>query len=207
MSKKKKIYENLVSILRTGDVFMNDTKGFLPDSIDTFQKSTDNHSGLIIKNDRLGEISTSEAIGRGVTRRSLRHYILNKKKKYRSISFYRLNSRYTKKKYYEDVIELQTILHEGQTGYDFMNLLFFQLVRFAWYNIFGKKIWIGGGEKKGEKRFICGEWVAYCINKATNLFDKWWQDAPVDVEKSGYFVKIAEIKFNKNGDIASFYKK
>lgn len=202
---KSIIYSKLCRVLISGDVFMNDTKGFLPDSIDMFQKTTDNHAGMILNNHRFYELSSSEAIGRGVTRRSFRHYVFNEKKKYRSISFYRLKTKRSNLKKLGSTLELETILKENITGYDFLNLLFFQVVRLGWYNIFGKKIWIGGGKEKGEKRFICGEWVAYIINKSTGLFPRWWQDAPVDIEKSKDFELIAKIDYNKDGSVKDFH--
>ena len=63
----------------------------------------------------------------------------------------------------------------GHAGYDFMNLLIHQPIKFLWKKLTGKTIWLGRKNKKAEGRFICSERTAFIMNKFFCNEPKWWE--------------------------------
>ena len=79
-----------------------------------------------------------------------------------------------------DIIDF-VLEYTGHTPYEYINLFFYQPIRYIAKKIFNKEIWIGRSKSKSNKKFICGEWVAFIYNKFLKLFDNWNEVAPVDI--------------------------
>lgn len=178
---------NNLSDIITGDIVLVSSSGFLPKAIQWFQGNKYNHAGMLIW--LWGELFVCESVAKGI--------VLTKWN-----DFYKKKNKYIFLRYIGYMGEdrqrsLASFMLSkcGNVGYDFVNLLFYQPIKYFWEKIFGKKIWIGTNQDKGKKRFMCGEWCAYCYNYLDELFkEDWHMLAPVDLYRSGYF-EHHEIEF------------
>lgn len=73
--------------------------------------------------------------------------------------------------------------YQGYTGYDYISLLFFQLI----YQTLG--IWIGKTKDKAIKKLYCSEYVALIFK---DLFPNWWVVTPKDLYKSSHFLTVVQ---------------
>ena len=147
-------------------------KGFIPKIIQKVTKCKYNHAGLLLVINRITYVV--EATEKGIVLTLLSHYTSQPDK-------YDLLILKPKIKPINNITDIA--LSKLGTPYEFKNLIFHQLAKY----IFGK--WIGKKKDKADKKFICGEFVAWCWWKATNtsLFYNWYKIAPVDIYKCDKF--------------------
>jgi len=165
--------------MKTGDILLVDTEGFIASKIDEFQGNDFNHAGMFVE--LYGKMYVFEAIKTGVAFTLWSDYL--DRAKYEDINFLILEPRYD---YFADIRDIQLmhlLLPLTQKPYGFVNLLFFQAIKY----ITGGRLWLGRSRERSTKRFICGKLVAYIYRRLTGLFPNWHIMAPVDLFKSQHF--------------------
>ena len=172
--------------LQTGDVILVDTEGFVASTIDEVQGNDWNHAGFVINIS--GKTFIFEAIPSGVAFTPLDDYI--KRMEDEDINILHLRHKYVNWKTVDDIKLLHFLLPLTKAFYGYDNLIIYQLVKYITKKLFGKEIWIGKGEKKSTKRFICGKLVAYIFHHNFGIFKEWWKVAPVDIYKDKDFERI-----------------
>lgn len=171
MNKKIKIEE-----IKTGDNLLVSTNSWLGRTIQKFQKCKWNHAGKFIVISNVAYVC--EAKNRGICLTPFVNYTNNKTK-------YQLLIQKPKKIFSEEEIQrMQFFMLSkcGNVGYEYVNLLLYQPIKFL------TGIWIGSKtDKKGDRRYICGEWVARIDNIIRGWFEKWEDLAPVELFKSEHY--------------------
>ena len=165
--------------IETGDNLLVSSKGILPEAIQWFEDCEFNHSAFFLWLN--GILYVIEADKHGIALTKFEDYIESDKglmilKPKKNID----------DKMKSDIINF-VLEYTGHTPYEFINLLFYQPVRYIWKKLFGKEIWIGRSKSKSGKKFICGEWVAFIYNYFLGLFSDWNKAAPVDIYEDGHF--------------------
>ncbi len=168
--------------IQTGMILLEDSHGFLGDTIDVFQGNRFNHAGFFYRSPS-GKLFVVEAVKTGVGFNSFeKHYA----EKYEAGKI-DLLCLIPKKDYWHNVPKkelLDFLLEHTTDRYEVENLLLWQSVRFLWKWITGKEKWIG---KKKKDAYICGQWVAKIYNEFTKLFENWNIVAPVDIYNKPFF--------------------
>lgn len=168
--------------IETGDCLLVSSKGILPDAIQWFENCKWNHAAFFLWLNDILYVIESDIHGIALTK--FDDYIKGDKGLLICKPKTQLNEQ-TK----SDMINF-TLEYTGHTPYDFINLLFFQPIRYITKFLFNKEIWIGRGKSKANRRFICGEWIAYIYNHFfINWFKNWNQISPADI--------FYDINFNK----------
>lgn len=176
--------------LQTGDIILISSEGFVPEIIQRFQGNKWNHAGIIIKIE--SDCYISEATENGVIFSPLSKYFSNTDHYDIRVLRYRKDLNYNRKK-----IITRLALTSTNRGYDFLNLVFHQVIKFTTKAIFGKPLWIGAkNDRAGAKRFVCGEWVGYLYFYILGLFEDWRMIAPVKLAKSPYFYIVLSLEKN-----------
>lgn len=83
--------------------------------------------------------------------------------------------------YLKKTLAKRLMRYQGYTGYDYISLLFFQLV----YQI--TKIWIGKTKGKALKKLYCSEYAALVYEE---IFPEWWLTTPRDIYTSSEFETV-----------------
>jgi len=165
--RNKSIQCNITEI-NTGDILLVSGRKWLARAIQFFEKNKWNHAAVFIW--LYDELFVCESDKRGISLTKFSDYISGK-----------AGLMYCSPKIKDDKlhpVRLASVMLPkcGHVPYDFVNLLFYQPIRF----MFGK--WIGRKQSKSDKRFICGEWCAYVYNKLDyKYFPNWNKIAPVDI--------------------------
>lgn len=176
--------------IETGDCLLVSSKSILAEAIQWFENCKWNHAGFFIWiNDILYII---EADVHGIALTKFQDYIDGDKgllicKPKNPISDQ------TKSEMINFVVE-----YTGHTPYGFINLLVYQPIRYLCKKIFGKELWIGG-KSKSDRRFICGEWVAFIYNHFFGWFINWNKVAPVDIYNETEYFNHYEYKRELKG--------
>lgn len=177
--------------MRTGDIILVHSEGFLPDIIQRFQKLEGkdgwelNHAGIYIN--VLSHSYISEMVACGCVSTPWSEY--EKKIKEGSVTVLRGKPKdIIRFQETEAIIDL-AICSAGRVKYEKKNLCIEQPVRILSEFLTGNEWWIGAKkEKKAEKRQICGEYAAFHYFKLRNYFkDDWFKFAPIDLFNSGLF--------------------
>ena len=176
--------------IETGDNLLVSSEGFLPEAIQWFENCKWNHSAFFLWINNV--LYVIESDGHGIALTKFQDYING----YKGLLVLK------PKLPIDDKIKSEIIdyvlEYTGHTPYDFLNLLFFQPIRYITKFLFSKEIWIGRSKRKANKRFICGEWVAYIYNHFFGWFINWNQVAPVDIyinkEYFDHYEYIRELK-------------
>jgi hypothetical protein len=167
--------------LKTGDMVLVSSKGWLSKLIQWFQGNKWNHAGIVINS--FGENYVCEATEKGIVFTRINHYL--DKPDYYDLKIKRGGLSIPE----EQLMNL--CLDNTDVGYDFVNLFIHQPIKFISKWIFGNKIWIGAkNNKRAKRRFICGEWVAYCYNETIGLFGDWKSIAPVKLDNHAQFKTV-----------------
>jgi len=166
--------------MKTGDILLVDTEGFIPSKIDKFQGNDYNHAGLVVC--IFGKTYIFEAINVGMAFTDLEDYI--KRAKTEDVNLLILRPKDGFNVTQCDIMNF--ILPLTQKPYGYVNLLFYQLVKY----LSKGKIWLGRRKLKSDKSFICGKLVAYIYNHFTGQFKEWHKVAPVDLFDSHDFKHI-----------------
>ena len=177
--------------IETGDNLLVSSEGFLPEAIQWFENCKWNHSAFFLWiNDILYVI---EADKHGIALTKFQDYIDSDKGLLILKPKNPINDE-IKSEIINFVLE-----YTGHTPYDFINLLFYQPIRYITRFLFGKEIWIGRGKSKANRRFICGEWVAYVYNNIFGWFNNWNEIAPEDIyNNKEYFDHYEYVRGLKN---------
>jgi hypothetical protein len=167
-------------------------KGFLPKAIQFFQRNRYNHTGVFVW--LYEKLYVCEAAQRGIVLTPFkRHYYNNLNKKYDFVvKRVDLESNTREKR-----IDIAKYMLDrcGNVPYDFINLLFYQSIKFASYWILKKPIWVGGDTEKADKRFICGEWNCHIYHKFFGMFpDKWHKMSPSELFNDPRLNEIITLK-------------
>lgn len=160
-----KIYKEHI---KTGDCLLVSSYSWLAKQIQKFQDCKWNHAGMFIW---IGDVLyICESYVRGICLTPFSDYENSKKQ---------LMVLRPTFKYDTEILENLMLSKCGHVPYDFVNLIIHQSIKY----ITGKRIWIGKREQKADKRFICGEWCAYCYHMTTekNLFPEWNKIAPEEL--------------------------
>ena len=168
---------------KTSDILLVSSKGFLPDAIQEFQGNKYNHAGLILEIENVFYVC--EALKYGIALTNINDYLENKSKQLLILRSEIEPTNETKSKMINFCLP-----YCGNAPYEYINLLFYQPIKYIAKKLFGKEIWIGRSKAKSNKRFICGEWVAYVYNEFTFDFENWNKVAPVDLYNSKKFKHI-----------------
>lgn len=185
MTAKMKIkIQILPNEIKPGDVILVNSNSFVGNAIEDFQGNEFHHAGIIVK--AYGIYWVVEAVETGVGFTLLTDYLKSYERKEKDLLILRLKEDDFEIKIPEEML-MRFILPKTKTGYDYVNLLIYQPVKFIWKKLTGKEIWIGRKRIKSHIRFICGEWVAYLYNEFYGYFPKWHKVAPVDLYNSEKF--------------------
>lgn len=176
---KKIKYQSLEkSTLKTGDILLLKSQTFLGRLIRWFENSNYNHAGILIKIDE--QIYISEADRYGIALTKFEDY----EEKYGEIYILERNIKINKKQ--EKQLKEFILDRTGHYPYDFVSLIFRFPIRYIIEKLTGRKIWLQS--KNFDKKFTCGEWVAYVIYSIFK--DKWaenfWQISPADIYLTSY---------------------
>ena len=169
-----------ISDVWNGDIILVSTlEGFLQGEIQKFQKNPYNHAGKLIwiRN----KLYISEAVKTGIALTEISYYTSQPDK-------YKLLILRPKESFTEEEIDMMfgfMIPKTGHVRYEFLNLLVYQPIKFLTFGL----VWFGAKtDKKADKRYICGEWVARIDNVVRGYFDVIWHKvAPVDLYNSEYY--------------------
>lgn len=180
---KNELKSKKYHFIKDGDILLCSNNTFISKAIRYFQKNKYSHAGLFIYiNNRL---FVAEATKRGITLTNYYEYLNNKNYNIKIIKYKNKNSDKLKQELnYELYFDL--IMNNLSKPYDYISLLFYEPIRFIFKKWIGKK-------NKGNNKFMCGEFVAYVYNKLYNIFDNWYEIAPVDIEKNENFEEIKVI--------------
>mgnify|MGYP005841109325 CR=1 FL=1 len=174
---KQELKSKKYQIIKDGDILLCSNNTFISKAIRFFQKNKYSHAGLFIYiNDRL---FVAEATKRGITLTNYYEYLNKKNNNIKIIKYKDID-----KLNYELYFDL--IMNNLSKPYDYISLLFYEPIRFIFKKWIGKK-------NKGDEKFMCGEFVAYIYYKLFNLFDNWYEIAPVDIEKNDNFQDVIEV--------------
>lgn len=165
--------------IETGDNLLVSSKGILPEAIQWFEDCKWNHSAFFLWLNDILYVIEADKHGIALTKwedytKSDKGLLILKPKK-------PIDDK-TKSDMIDFVLE-----YTGHTPYEYINLLFYQPIRYIAKKLFDKEIWIGRSKSKSNKKFICGEWVAYIYNHFFGWFSKWNQIAPVDIYDDSNF--------------------
>lgn len=175
---------NLAEI-KTGDVLLVSSKSWLARQIQKFQKKVSpeggkwNHAAIFHR--LYDELCVIEADKPGVVITPFKDYIESNRELL-----------ILKPKWYIDGSELGKFMlpYCGKTRYGKFNLIIAQSVRILTLG----RIWLGPS-KEQKKYFICGEWVAYCLNSTNSvIFPEWNRVAPCDIYDHPSFEHIYFVK-------------
>jgi len=159
--------------IETGDNLLVSSKGFLPEAIQWFEDCDWNHSAFFIwLNDILYLI---EADKHGIALTKWDDYVKSDK----GLLILKPRKKIDDK-IKSDMIDF-VLEYTGHTPYGFVNLLFYQPIRYITKYLFNKEIWIGRSESKSGKRFICGQWTVFIYDTFFGWFPNWNKLAPVDI--------------------------
>jgi len=161
-------------------ILLVDSDTFVANTIHKFQGNRWNHAGMLVE--AYGERYVVEAIETGIGFTPFSEYAEAYRKQQKDLMLLELNTEL-------DVSEaelMKFILPYTRTGYEYSNLIGHQAIKFITKKIFGKALWLGRRKRKGDKKFICGEWCAFVINYYVNLFPEWHKIAPSDLFDSIY---------------------
>ena len=160
-----------IDSIKTGDLLVVQTNSWLANAIQWFQglknKQFGKYNHAMVAWWVYGELFVTEAIGTGVVATRFETYMQNSR--YKSIMLLRPN-------YDVDGVSIGKYMLSflGRTRYDFIDLVFYQSVRFL------TSKWLGGN--KDDKRFICGEWSAHVANSCkTDVIPNETEVAPLDL--------------------------
>jgi hypothetical protein len=159
-------YRIPISEIKTGDNLLVSSSSFLAKAIQFFQRNRWNHSAMCWW--AYDELFVIEADSNGIAITKMQDYLNSNK-----------SLMILKPKFNIDGSELGKFMLPkcGKIKYDKFNLLVDQPVRFVTGGV-----WIGKKGNNATKRFICGEWVAYCYNYFNKeIFKNWYEIAPVDI--------------------------
>lgn len=168
--------KQLDTIIQTGDNLLVSTDSFLGHAIQDFQRCKWNHAGkfLVIN----GIIYVCEADKRGICLTDFNDYVNNKKYSLLVqkpvIPFNPIE---------KDHIMQFALPRCGHKRYEYLNLFVYQPIKFL------TGIWLGAKTaRKGDRAYICGEWVARIDNVVRGYFPKWEKLAPVDLFNSELYI-------------------
>ena len=162
--------------IKAGDVMLiGSNEGFIPEVIRYFTKCKYNHAGIVVE--YLGELYMLEAQERGFhPSKQLDDWIKEKKDRKDSVLFIRPKKIFFIKDVYAN---LQGMVG---AGYEFANLVFFQLIKAIFGVYFGTK---------DSKRVICSEAVAYAYPE---LFEEPFSTTPEEIYENPDFTEV--LKFD-----------
>jgi len=155
-----------INDIKTGDILMVATDGWIGRAIRKVTKAEWSHAGLFIW--IWGELFVIEAEKHGIqlTKFSDKKYN-NGNSKGRKLLYLRSNDELISEK----EIAMIMLPYVGSRDYDYKGLID-QLI----YQYTGK--WIGRKEK-GDNKFYCSEFVAFIYNKINKkYYPKWWEISP-----------------------------
>ena len=175
--------------IETGDNLLVSSKGIVPEAIQWFQTCKFNHSAFFIWLNNI--LYVIEADKHGIALTKFKDYIESDKGLLILKPKVKIDDK-TKSDMIDFVLE-----YTGHTPYEYINLLFYQPVRYIWKKLFGKEIWIGRSESKSHKKFICGEWVSFIYNVFMGWFTNWNEVAPVDIYFDRNFNQYVYIRNQK----------
>lgn len=168
-----------LSDFKTGDIILFHTKlkwhnpmSWLSALIRMFTKCRYNHVGIVVEN--WGVPFLNEAIETGIISIPLKDRLNG-----REMRIIRQITPIVPEK--EFAVKANDRL--GRTGYDFSGLLWFQLI----YQLTGH--WLGHTGEAAKSRMYCAEYVAFMYPE---VFERWWQIAPVDIHNSKEFSTLFE---------------
>lgn len=166
--------------LKTGDILLVDTEGFIPSKIDVFQGNDFNHAGFIVC--IYGKTYVFEAIDSGMAFTPFEDYQERLgKEDIRLLILRPLNDVWE----YVPIEDLMNFILPLTKGfYAYFNLIFYQAVKYVWKYLFRKELWIGRSQKKviDKGSYICGQLVARIYNYFFGWYSKEWHKiAPVDL--------------------------
>ena len=167
--------------LKTGDIILVDTEGFIPSKIDKFQGNDWNHALMIIN--VYGETYAFEAIDSGIAFRPFSYYT-DRLKSGEDIRLLRIRHKEDiwKDIKTEDLMKFCLPLTVGFYAYG--NLTYKQMIKYIWKKLFGKEKWVGGTAEEviAKGNYICGQLVMRVHNHFFGMWEGIWvQSAPVDI--------------------------
>ena len=162
-------------------ILLVDSDTFLANAIHKFQGSRWNHAGLIVK--AYGEEWVVEALENGIGFTPMKEYDIDYRRGECDLLI--LEPKFDVNLSEEKVMKF--ILPFTRSGYEYSNLLGHQAIKFITRKLFGTALWVGRRKEKGNKKFICGEWVAFVFNHFFGLFERWNEIAPVGLYDSPLF--------------------
>ena len=152
-------------MLKTGDILLIRSKGFLPWCIRRITGGYENHSETAKETDMSGELylQTVGARGEGVVPMDLVKYLSDPKI---------INVRVVRYNYITDTIKKeiyrQMVLLEGSAGYDYTDLFWNYLKSYVRFRFTGKWKWSGN---KSKNKFACWQLSQYFHQ---TIFKTWW---------------------------------
>lgn len=175
-----------VKNIKSGDILLVNSKGFVQDAIHEFQGNKYNHAGFFIY--IANKLYVFESIKQGQAFTLFKDYLKRQEEKKCKLLVLQPKNNEFKDIKINDIINF--VLPLTHKPYGFMNLFIYQPIKFIgkWL---GKDWWIGGNDNK--RNFICGELVAYIYNHFLGWFKDWYRIAPVKLFESAVFNKF-EIK-------------
>lgn len=172
--------------LKTGDIFLVDTEGFIPSKIDKFQGNDYNHAGIIVC--IYGETYVFEAIDAGMAFTPISVY--NERLHFEDINLLVVRPNIDVWKEVTEAELMNFILPLTRRKYEFSNLLFHQAVRYIAKKLHFQ-LWIGKRKARAAEKFICGELVMHIYNNFFGWFEEvWFKGAPVDIYENNKFDHI-----------------
>jgi hypothetical protein len=176
--------------LKTGDIFFVDKNNKWGDIVGWFQGNRWHHVGIVIK--LFSKVWVFEALAQGMVFTPLSKYEKNIEEKGWSILVTRLKNdefENVKRRYVSNLC-----LHLTSVSYEFINLIGYQAIRYAWLKLTGKNIWVGRKQAKSNKTMICSELVGYIYFKCLGMFkNDWWKLSPSDIIINPYFEVVEKI--------------
>jgi len=146
--------------LRTGDILLYRSKGFLPKAIRFFTRGKFNHVSIAVE--FWGEMFVAESESKGFVPNKVRESI-----KGSDVWVMRYLQPINQRSF---AMRITGML--GKHRYDFASLLLFQV----WYALTGE--WIGKKDKHASKRLYCSEAIAYIYANEVFEMTEWWKYNP-----------------------------
>lgn len=158
--------------IKAGDIMLiGSKKGLVPKTIRYFTGCKYNHAGIVV--DYLGDLYMLEAQERGFhPSNRLDNWLEEKEKKGDTLLFLRAKEPIDIRKVYLNLSEMVG------AGYEFSNLVFFQLIKAATGKYMGSR---------DSKRVICSEAVAYAYPQ---FFDEPFSTTPEEIFNNPHFSDV-----------------
>ena len=172
--------QNLSNIKwKTGDILFVDKGTKWGDLVGWFQGNRFHHCGFIIL--LFNEVYVFEAIAFGMAFTPIDEFLDKRNNKGWTLLVKRhIDSDIWSRVMRQDLCNF--CLRLTDRPYEFTNLVGFQAVRFAWYKLTKRSLWIGRSKDKSKGSMICSELVGLIYHEFLGMFkNNWWKLAPIDI--------------------------